>query len=116
MRQQVGKLAICICGCTAFSVVLTASDYSATAPDAQSTTARDYIGSVHFHLVKPAAAPPGKKLQERLEPSKWRSVESRETYYHRRGESGLAFQPRWSCDSGVGDMERERTRLFVRNQ
>jgi hypothetical protein len=29
---------------------------------------------------------------------------------------GVALQPRWSCNRGVRDLERERARLLVRDQ
>jgi hypothetical protein len=49
---------------TCRDLVLMASDYSATAPDAQSTTSRDDIGSVPLALGQASRRSAGKKLQK----------------------------------------------------
>ena len=50
---------------TCRDLVLIASNYSATAPDVQSTTPRITSARWRFHLVKPAAAAP-EKLQDKV--------------------------------------------------
>ena len=51
---------------TCRDLVLMASDYSATAPDSQSTTPRDHVGSVALLLRQASRRSAGKKLQDKF--------------------------------------------------
>ena len=68
---------------TCRDLVLMASDYSATEPDAQSTTLRDHIGSVTLPLGQASAAAPRKSCKKGWNCGDGGSVKSRQTYYHR---------------------------------